>query len=104
MCAIELEPVITTQRLRLRKASKADAARLASFAELVQDAAAGYAPHQVAFYLKDLAADFHSWYNAERMLVEDEAVKLSRLALAAAVRQVLVTGLKMLGVSAPESM
>ena len=79
-------------------------ARLASFAELVQDAAAGYAPHQVAFYLKDLAADFHSWYNAERMLVEDEAVKLARLALAAAVRQVLVTGLKMLGVSAPESM
>ena len=79
-------------------------ARLASFAELVQDAAAGYAPHQIAFYLKDLAADFHSWYNAERMLVEDEALKLARLALAAAVRQVLVTGLKMLGVSAPESM
>ncbi|RTL16991.1 MAG: arginine--tRNA ligase, partial [Rhodocyclaceae bacterium] len=79
-------------------------ARLASFAELVQNAAADYAPHQVAFYLKDLAADFHSWYNAERMLVEDEAVKLARLALAAAVRQVLVTGLKMLGVSAPESM
>ena len=79
-------------------------ARLASFAELVQDAAAGYAPHQIAFYLKDLAADFHSWYNAERMLVEDEALKLARLALAAAVRQVLVTGLKTLGVSAPESM
>ncbi len=79
-------------------------ARLASFSELVQDAAAGYAPHQIAFYLKDLAADFHSWYNAERMLVEDEAVKLARLALAAAVRQVLVTGLAMLGVSAPESM
>lgn len=79
-------------------------ARLATFSELVQDAAAGYAPHQIAFYLKDLAAEFHSWYNAERMLVEDEAVKLARLALAAAVRQVLVTGLKTLGVSAPESM
>ena len=79
-------------------------ARLASFTELVQNAAADYAPHQVAFYLKDLSADFHSWYNAERMLVEDEAVKLARLALAAAVRQVLVTGLTMLGVSAPESM
>ena len=79
-------------------------ARLASFTELVQNAAADYAPHQVAFYLKDLSADFHSWYNAERMLVEDEAVKLARLALAAAVRQVLVTGLKTLGVSAPESM
>ncbi len=80
------------------------AARLAAFPEVVANAAADLAPHQVAFYLKDLAADFHSYYNAERMLVEDEAVKLSRLALAAAVRQVLVTGLKMLGVSAPESM
>ncbi|MDI3491864.1 MAG: arginyl-tRNA synthetase [Thauera sp.] len=79
-------------------------ARLSTFPELVQNAAADYAPHQVAFYLKDLAADFHSWYNAERMLVEDEAVKLARLALAAAVRQVLVSGLALLGVSAPETM
>jgi arginyl-tRNA synthetase len=72
--------------------------------ETVQNAAAGYAPHQIAFYLKDLAADFHSWYNAERMLVEDEALKLARLALAAAVRQVIRSGLALLGVSAPESM
>ena len=79
-------------------------ARLASFAELVQDAAAGYAPHQVAFYLKELAAGFHSWYNAERMLVEDEGLKLARLALAAAVKRVLANGLALLGVSAPESM
>lgn len=79
-------------------------ARLASFPEIVEGAAADYAPHQIAFYLKDLAADFHSWYNAERMLVEDEAVKLARLALAAAVRSVLRGGLAVLGVSAPESM
>ncbi|MCV2217249.1 arginine--tRNA ligase [Thauera sp. Sel9] len=79
-------------------------ARLAAFPELVQNAAADHAPHQVAFYLKDLAADFHSWYNAERMLVEDEALKLARLALAGAVRQVLASGLALLGVSAPESM
>ena len=79
-------------------------ARLSAFPELIQNAAADYAPHQIAFYLKDLAADFHSWYNAERMLVEDEAVKLARLALAAAVRQVLAGGLALLGVSAPESM
>ncbi|MGE0013602.1 MAG: arginine--tRNA ligase [Azoarcus sp.] len=79
-------------------------ARLSTFPELVESAAADYAPHQIAFYLKDLAADFHSWYNAERMLVDDEAVKLARLALAAAVRQVLVSGLAVLGVSAPESM
>jgi arginyl-tRNA synthetase len=79
-------------------------ARLSTFPELVESAAEDYAPHQIAFYLKDLAADFHSWYNAERMLVDDEAVKLARLALAAAVRQVLVSGLAVLGVSAPESM
>ena len=79
-------------------------ARLGSFAELVQSAAADYAPHQIAFYLKDLAGEFHSWYNAERMLVEDEGLKLARLALAAAVRQVLANGLALLGVSAPQSM
>lgn len=79
-------------------------ARLGSFPELVQNAAADHAPHQIAFYLKDLAAEFHSWYNAERMLVEDEALKLARLALARAVQQVLASGLALLGVSAPQSM
>ncbi len=79
-------------------------ASLASYPELVQNAAADYAPHQIAFYLKDLAAEFHSWYNAERMRVEDEALKLARLALAAAVKQVLAGGLALLGVSAPASM
>ena len=79
-------------------------ALIADFPELLQSAAADYAPHQVAFYLKELAAGFHSWYNAERMLVEDEGLKLARLALAAAVRQVLANGLALLGVSAPESM
>ena len=79
-------------------------ARLGAFAELVQNAAGDHAPHQVAFYLKDLAGDFHAWYNAERMLVDDEAVRIARLALASAVRQVLANGLALLGVSAPESM
>ena len=79
-------------------------ARLGAFAEVVQSAAADYAPHQIAFYLKDLAGDFHAWYNAERMLVDDEAVRFARLALAAAVRRVLANGLALLGVSAPESM
>ena len=79
-------------------------ARLAAFPEVVQTAADDYAPHQIAFYLRELAADFHSWYNAERMLVDDETVKLARLALAGAVRQTLANGLALLGVSAPESM
>ncbi|MDR2925899.1 MAG: arginine--tRNA ligase [Azoarcus sp.] len=79
-------------------------ARLSVFPEVVQTAASDYAPHQVAFYLRELAADFHSWYNAERMLVDEETVKLARLALAGAVRQTLANGLALLGVSAPESM
>ncbi|MDR1462753.1 MAG: arginine--tRNA ligase [Azoarcus sp.] len=79
-------------------------ARLSVFPEVVQTAAEDYAPHQVAFYLKELAADFHGWYNAERMLVEDEAVSLARLALAGAVRQTLANGLALLGVLAPETM
>lgn len=79
-------------------------ARLTAFPEVVQGAAADYAPHQIAFYLKDLAGEFHSYYNAERMLVDDEGLKLARLALAAAVRQVIRSGLALLGVSAPDSM
>ncbi|WP_374490242.1 arginine--tRNA ligase [Zoogloea sp.] len=79
-------------------------ARLTAFPEVVRSAAADYAPHQIAFYLKDLAGDFHSFYNAERMLVDDEGLKLARLALAAAVRQVIRNGLRLLGVAAPESM
>ena len=79
-------------------------ARLASLPEVVEVAARDYAPHLIAFYLKDLAADFHSFYNAERMLVDDDHLKLARLALAAAVSRVLKTGLTLLGVSAPQSM
>ncbi|WP_153160783.1 arginine--tRNA ligase [Zoogloea sp. 1C4] len=79
-------------------------ARLTAFPEVVQSAASDYAPHQIAFYLKDLAGEFHSYYNAERMLVDDEGLKLARLALAAAVRQVIRNGLALLGVSAPDSM
>ncbi|MDR1163166.1 MAG: arginine--tRNA ligase [Candidatus Accumulibacter sp.] len=80
------------------------ASRLSEFPEIVEAAARELAPHAVAFYLKELAADFHSYYNAERILVDDPAVKVARLALAAAVRQVVRNGLKILGVSCPESM
>ena len=79
-------------------------ARLAAFPEVIEEAARDYAPHTVAFYLKEAAADFHSYYNAERILVEDAAQRLARLALAAALSQVLKNGLNILGVSAPESM
>ena len=78
--------------------------KLIDFPQVIESAAEDLAPHLVAFYLKDLAADFHSYYNASRFLVEDEAVKLARLALAAAVAQVMRNGLALLGVSAPEKM
>jgi arginyl-tRNA synthetase len=78
--------------------------RLAAFPEIIADAARDYAPQAVAFYLKDLAADFHSYYNAERILVGETAQRDARLALITAVRQVLRNGLAILGVAAPESM
>ncbi len=79
-------------------------ARLAQFPDLVHDAAADLAPHAVAFYLKDLAAEFHGYYNAERFLVDDPALRAARLALLVATRQVLRNGLSLIGVSAPERM
>ncbi len=77
---------------------------LAKYPEMLANAATGLAPHDVAFYLRELAACHHSYYDAERILVEDEAVKQARLALVAATRQVLHNGLQVLGVSAPAKM
>jgi arginyl-tRNA synthetase len=80
------------------------ARRLEEFPDLLAAAAQELAPHSVAFYLRELAGEFHSYYNAERILVDDEALRLARLALCAAVRQTLANGLSLLGVSAPEKM
>ena len=78
--------------------------QLAKYPEMLTAAAADEAPHDVTFYLRDLAASYHSYYDAERILVDDEAVKLARLALVAATAQVLHNGLAVLGVSAPRRM
>ncbi|MBK7900205.1 MAG: arginine--tRNA ligase [Azonexus sp.] len=78
--------------------------KLAEFADIIDAAAKELAPHQIAFYLKELAGEFHGWYNAERMLVDDAALRDARVALAAAVRQVIRNGMALLGVSCPESM
>ena len=80
------------------------AAKLSEFPEVIEAAARDLAPHMVAFYLKDLAAAFHSYYNAERMLVDDPALRLARVTLAAAVRQTIRNGMGMLGVSCPQTM
>ena len=77
---------------------------LAEYPEIVASASRELAPHLLAFYLKDLAGLFHSYYNSNRFLVDDAATRNARLALAAAVRVVLANGLLLLGVSAPEKM
>jgi arginyl-tRNA synthetase len=97
LAAVDLAPLTGERELGL-------CGGIYAFPEVIAQAAADFAPHALAFYLRDLAGEFHSWYNAERLLVEDEAVKRARLALAVAVRQVLRNGLQILGVSAPEAM
>ncbi len=77
---------------------------LAKYPDMLSNAARDFAPHDVTFYLRDLAATYHSYYDAERILVEDESVKKARLALVAATAQVIRNGLAVLGVSAPAKM
>ncbi len=80
------------------------AARIAAYPEAIDAAAQDLAPHVIAFYLRDLCAGFHSYYNAVPFLVDEPETKRARLALVAAVRLVLRNGLALLGVSAPEKM
>src|SRR5256714_13138845 len=94
---LSLEPLKSDRELLL-------AQRLAEFPELILTAARERAPHSLAFYLRELAAEFHSYYNAERILVDDETLRSARLALSAAVRLTLANGLSLLGVRAPEKM
>ena len=79
-------------------------AKLAEYPESLERALDELGPHQVAFYLRELAGEMHSYYNAERVLVEDEALKKARVALLLATRQVLQNGLSLIGVSAPVKM
>ncbi|MCA6060498.1 arginine--tRNA ligase [Thalassolituus sp. ST750PaO-4] len=78
--------------------------KLGRFPEIVKVAANNHEPHSVANYLRDLAGDFHTYYNSEKTLVDDADVRNARLALAEAVRQVISNGLGLLGVSAPQEM
>jgi arginyl-tRNA synthetase len=78
--------------------------RLADFPAELESAAREFAPHQLTFYLKDLAQEFHSYYNAERFLVDDAKLRDARLALIVAVGQVLRNGLAILGIRAPDEM
>ncbi len=92
-CSLLIEP----QEMELLKI-------LSRFPEVVELAAATYEPHQIAYYLRDLANSFHTYYNAHPFLSSEEALRLARLGLIDATRKVIFSGLDMLGVSAPESM
>ena len=92
-------------RARLTEAQEDELlGELMRFPESIEAAAAGRAPQVLAHYLRDLAASFHSYYNAVAILVPDEELRNARLGLCLAVKQVLANGLKLLGVSAPETM
>ena len=78
--------------------------KLAQYPQMLSAAAQDFAPHDVTFYLRELASLYHSYYDAERILVDEEGVKHARLALVAATAQVLRNGLDVLGVSAPRKM
>jgi arginyl-tRNA synthetase len=78
--------------------------RVTQYPELLATAAAALEPHQIAHYLRELAGDFHTYYNAHVFLVEDASLRNARLNLVAATKQVIANGLQLLGVSAPESM
>ncbi len=78
--------------------------KLSRYPEVLEAAALAYEPHQLAHYLRELAYDFHTYYGAHTFLVEDAGLRDARLNLIVATRQVIANGLKLLGVSAPESM
>ena len=93
----DLSPLTSPQALALML-------QLAKYPEMLTSAALDFAPHDVTFYLRDLASCYHSYYDAERILVADVQVKTARLALVAATAQVIRNGLSVLGVGAPEKM
>ena len=97
LASVDLSPLIAPREASLL-------AKLAEYPEALQKALEELGPHQVAFYLRDLAGELHSYYNAERVFVDDVALKTARLALMAATRQVLRNGLALIGVSAPSRM
>jgi arginyl-tRNA synthetase len=85
-------------------AEKALINRLSAYPEVIRKAASDAEPHLLATFLRDLAAEFHSYYNAHKVLVDDSALRNARIALSMAVKQVLANGLDLLGLTAPEQM
>ena len=94
---VDLSPLTAPHEAKLMQ-------RLSEFPEVVSNAGTELAPHTIANYLKECAADLHSYYNDTKFLVDDAPTKLARMALIAATQQVLKNGLNLLGVTAPHKM
>lgn len=77
---------------------------LSRYPDIITNAAIGYEPHLLTHYLRELAASFHGYYNAHQFIVEDRALRDARLALVSAVRQILINGFNLLGITAPATM
>ena len=97
LVAVDMSPLTQAAELSLLQ-------KLIDYPELVESAAKELSPHLIAFYLRELAAEFHSYYNSTRFLVPEVPLRMARLGLVAAIQQVLRNGLKLLGVSAPDKM
>ena len=93
----DLSPLIAPNEAKLMQ-------RLSEYPEIVSNAGTELAPHTIANYLKECAADLHSYYNDTKFLVDDQPTKLARMALITATQQVLKNGLNLLGVNAPQKM
>ncbi len=97
LATVDLSPLTSSSEATLMQ-------KLSEFPEVVSSACNELSPHSIATYLKELASDLHSYYNDTKFLVDDDAIKLARMALIAATQQVLKNGLTLLGVSAPQKM
>jgi len=97
LCEADISLLIESQELHLLRS-------LSRYPDVVIQAASEYEPHQVAYFLRDLANDFHTYYNAHPFIASEESLRLARLSLIDATRQVFVNALKLVGVAAPTSM
>jgi arginyl-tRNA synthetase len=94
----------TLARLLVTTHEQALLVTLARYPEVIEMAARTYEPHQLTYYLRELAQEFHTFYDAHKILIEDQNLRQARLSLIVAVQQVLRNGLTIIGVSAPEVM
>lgn len=97
LATASMEPLSSPAELALLQ-------KIIDFPDTVEAAAKEFSPHLIAFYLRELASEFHSYYNSTRFLVPELPLLHARLALIASIRQILNNGFKLLGVSAPDKM